>query len=391
MVIKNRNLLNLNISPIPSINKSDDGYVSESSPLPTPNSISNSSHTHKNTIKKLYSIRSLLKQSNHAQIYKAIDRQTGQKVILKRYLKACFETKELYFTELAHKICPEYCLPILFKNTGNLDDKYNNSSVSPVPTPVSGNFFTRKFKKFTKNSSNNKNEESSSNRTSATSKTESSNATAHANSQSTPATPIKQNQNSKTNTSLQFSDSKYLTFVMPQYGMSLYDFMLHRGTVLSIAEAKFVFKQVLECLTKLQNYGLYHLDIKEENILIDPETFKIKLIDFGCSSELPIFNKKIVGSKEFCAPEIYCGESNFNNIRKHDVWSLGVCIISAMTGNTPYDDIRQVITGEENFKIASQFESLFSEDLKEILLLMLDLDYERRISLKKVLKNNFFR
>ena len=273
----------------PRHNESDDGYTS-------------AEEAAKSTVKKMYSIRSLIKQSSHAQIYNAVDRKTNQKVILKRYLKSHFETKELYFTEMAYRICPEYCLPVSFKQ----DDK------------------------------------------------------------------------------------KYFTFVIPKYGMSLYDFMIYRGTVLNLEESKFVFQQVLKCLIKLQNVGLYHLDIKEENILIDPKTFNIKIIDFGCSSELPIFTKKIVGSKEFCSPEIISGESHYTNVKKHDVWSLGVTIISAMTGNTPYNKIEDIMTGEEDFEILADIDEIFDDELKGILGLMLDLDPERRVSFRKLAKTSFF-
>lgn len=276
----------------------DEGYSSSDSSQKFPTLYSDTKHY----IKLKYKIRSLVKQSNHAQIYKAIHRETGQKVIIKRYLTAHFDTKELYFTELAYKVCPEYCLPVMYKNI----------------------------------------------------------------------------------------DSKYLTFIIPEYGMSLYDFMLFRSQVLSLKEARYVFKQVVKCLLKLQHFGLYHLDIKEENILIDPKTFKIKLIDFGCSSELPAFHKNIVGSKEFCAPEIYDGRSDFSNLRKHDVWSLAVTIISSMTGNTPYQNIEDIISGEEDFEIKADVDRTFSRDLKDLLCLMMDLDPERRLSFRRVLKHEFF-
>lgn len=254
-------------------------------------------------LKQLFSIKKIIQSSSIAQIYAAIDRQTGQEVIVKRSLKSKCLTEEIQFMELAHKIAPEFCLPVIHKSYCK----------------------------------------------------------------------------------------KYVNFAIPKFGMSLYDFMVQRNRVLGLEEARVIFRQVLTCLAALQQHNLYHLDIKEENILVDPASLKIKLIDFGCSSNLPIFSQNLVGSKEFCAPEIYIGESNFKSIKKHDVWSLGVTMISSMTGNTPYDQIENLISGEEDFEIqCGNVDEIFTCELKFLLTCMLELNYERRISLDNLKKSKFF-
>jgi serine/threonine protein kinase len=35
----------------------------------------------------------------------------------------------------------------------------------------------------------------------------------------------------------------------------------------------------------LERYQIYHFDIKEENVCIDPQTLNIKLIDFGGAAQ----------------------------------------------------------------------------------------------------------
>ena len=42
-----------------------------------------------------------------------------------------------------------------------------------------------------------------------------------------------------------------------------------------------LFMQLVDTVSECHEKGVVHRDIKDENILIDINTFKIKLIDFG--------------------------------------------------------------------------------------------------------------
>jgi serine/threonine protein kinase len=66
---------------------------------------------------------------------------------------------------------------------------------------------------------------------------------------------------------------QHVFMLMPEYGVSLYDFMTGRGAALREFEIKEIYKKVGLALHKLHDTaGLSHLDIKEENILIDPDS-----------------------------------------------------------------------------------------------------------------------
>merc|ERR1712211_57708 len=60
----------------------------------------------------------------------------------------------------------------------------------------------------------------------------------------------------------------------------LFDFISEQGP-LPETLAKDIFKQILDTITTVHKRGIVHRDIKDENILIDPKTFKTKIIDFG--------------------------------------------------------------------------------------------------------------
>jgi serine/threonine protein kinase len=66
---------------------------------------------------------------------------------------------------------------------------------------------------------------------------------------------------------------------------SLFDYLLQNGC-LKESEAKIIMKQIIDASLILLNIGILHGDLKSENILIEPKSKRIKLIDFGSSQFL---------------------------------------------------------------------------------------------------------
>lgn len=185
------------------------------------------------------------------------------------------------------------------------------------------------------------------------------------------------------------ADNKYYTYVQPEYGCSLYDFMAKRQQVLNIAECKFIYKQLLTCMHKLQKHSIFHLDIKEENILIDPKSYQIKLIDFGVSRINPITQQKLIGSAEFFAPEILLGLSSTSSVKLHDVWSVAVSIFSSLTGQVPYKNLKHLINGQERINM-SMLSDVLNDELVEIFSKTFVLNYKNRSNFKELLACKFF-
>ena len=72
--------------------------------------------------------------------------------------------------------------------------------------------------------------------------------------------------------------------------------------------------KIIDLVRKLHSYGIFHGDISEENIVIDPDTNDIRLIDFGLSQFISDIN--IISYEEYLEnPELapsYCGERSDN-------------------------------------------------------------------------------
>ncbi|KAG2466460.1 PIM2 kinase, partial [Polypterus senegalus] len=58
--------------------------------------------------------------------------------------------------------------------------------------------------------------------------------------------------------------------------------MHSQGGKLSEPVAKCFFKQITEAVQYCHFKGVFHNDVKKENILVVTGTFQLKLIDFGC-------------------------------------------------------------------------------------------------------------
>ena len=76
-----------------------------------------------------------------------------------------------------------------------------------------------------------------------------------------------------------------------------------------------IFAQIVDTLYYLEKTNIVHRDIKLENIIINPITLKIKMIDFGFGKVFQhvYFQKKmdlICGTLEYMAPEILLEKGN---------------------------------------------------------------------------------
>src|SRR3990167_6346795 len=168
--------------------------------------------------------------------------------------------------------------------------------------------------------------------------------------------------------------------------------------LLPINDVKRLFKQVLTAVNELHENNICHLDLKLENIMVDPKQQEIKLIDFGFAEftkeTADQRNEKMIsqfrGSIHYSAPEIV------RNIpfdgKKADIWALGVLLYILITKRFPfpgnendYDDYRAVAQQIVNHQLT--FNGPFTPQVISLIELMLQSDPTKRLPIKYLLQH----
>lgn len=130
-----------------------------------------------------------------------------------------------------------------------------------------------------------------------------------------------------------YYDEVYLNLILEFMPQSLYQRLrhfVHQLTPMPRLEIKFFMYQLFKALNYLHNVAnVCHRDIKPQNLLVDPDTWQLKLCDFGSAKQLKPTepNVSYICSRYYRAPELIFGATNYTN--QIDIWSSG-CVMAEL-------------------------------------------------------------
>ena len=115
----------------------------------------------------------------------------------------------------------------------------------------------------------------------------------------------------------------------PENSIDLFEFVTRYGPMNELM-AVTVIKKIAHVCVQLFNGGICHRDVKTENILFNPLTFDIKLIDFGSATRIEPFYSKSAGTQDYLPPEVMPTPDKLTS------WSLGCVLYILLTAKSPF-------------------------------------------------------
>uniref|UniRef100_A0A4W5MK73 non-specific serine/threonine protein kinase n=1 Tax=Hucho hucho TaxID=62062 RepID=A0A4W5MK73_9TELE len=140
-----------------------------------------------------------------------------------------------------------------------------------------------------------------------------------------------------------------LVLERPYPCMDLFDFIEELGGRVDECLARIIMIQVVLAVRHCRDRGVLHRDVKAENLLVQTDNLRVKLIDFGCGDLLRESSyRDYSGTEEYCPPEwvlsgVYQG-------RHATIWSLGVLLYGLVCGRLPFNKEADIIAGRLRFK-----------------------------------------
>ncbi|XP_012567989.1 CBL-interacting serine/threonine-protein kinase 20 [Cicer arietinum] len=156
--------------------------------------------------------------------------------------------------------------------------------------------------------------------------------------------------------------------------------------------ARKYFQQLIEAVNHCHKRGVYHRDLKLENLLLD-ENGDLKVSDFGLSALLESKKKDgllhtTCGTPAYVAPEVIRKKGYDGD--KADIWSCGVVLYVLLAGFLPFNEKNLMEMYKKITKADFKFPQWFRSDVKRLLYRILDPNPRTRISIDKIMQNSWF-
>ncbi|KAG7243108.1 hypothetical protein INR49_016483, partial [Caranx melampygus] len=153
-------------------------------------------------------------------------------------------------------------------------------------------------------------------------------------------------------------------------------------------QALFYFRDVVLGIEYLHYHKIIHRDIKPSNLLLGDDGH-VKIADFGVSNEFEgtdALLSSTAGTPAFMAPEMMTEQEQRFSGKALDVWAMGVTLYCFVFGKCPFYDeyILSLNNKIKNKPVEFPETPVISNELKELIGLMLEKNPETRITIPKI-------
>lgn len=170
----------------------------------------------------------------------------------------------------------------------------------------------------------------------------------------------------------------------------LFTFINMKGR-LSEEVSIFFFRQIISAISYCHSFNICHRDLKPENILISAD-LQIKIADFGMAALHQTDTHQLAtacGSPHYAAPELLKNRQYRGD--RADIWSMGVILFAMLSATLPFDDPDLRVMMARTKKGQYEMPSFLSLEAEDLIRRMLQVNPDRRITLKDIWRHPLIR
>lgn len=159
------------------------------------------------------------------------------------------------------------------------------------------------------------------------------------------------------------------------------------------SHARKYFQQLVDAVQYCHSLGVYHRDLKLENLLLDHKG-NLKVSDFGLSA-LPQQQRAdgllhtTCGTPNYVAPEVISNKGYSGATA--DIWSCGVILYALLAGFLPFEDSNLMNLYRKIIRAEFRYPSWFAPPVRRLISRLLCPNPKKRLTMTELLENEWFK